>query len=48
MTAYRLAATGGAIVIPCNINEKDSLQNLVNEAREKLGQIDVPRLQCSP
>ncbi|MEH6402365.1 MAG: SDR family oxidoreductase [Sneathiella sp.] len=34
-------STGGAIVIPCNINEKDSLQNLVNEARAQMGQIDV-------
>ncbi len=34
-------STGGAVVIPCNINSKDSLQNLVNEAHEKLGQIDI-------
>ncbi|GLQ05222.1 SDR family NAD(P)-dependent oxidoreductase [Sneathiella chinensis] len=32
---------GKAIVIPCNINSKESLQNLVDEAHEKLGQIDI-------
>jgi len=32
---------GGAVVIPCNINSKESLQNLVNQTHEKLGQIDV-------
>ncbi|MBO6827173.1 MAG: glucose 1-dehydrogenase [Sneathiella sp.] len=34
-------STGGAIVIPCNINEKESLQNLVDETHKQLGQIDV-------
>ncbi|MCG8494315.1 MAG: SDR family oxidoreductase [Sneathiellales bacterium] len=33
--------TGSAIVIPVNINSKESLQNLVDEAHEKLGQIDI-------
>ncbi|WP_169566897.1 SDR family NAD(P)-dependent oxidoreductase [Sneathiella limimaris] len=32
---------GGAVVIPCNINSKESLQNLVDQTHEKLGQIDV-------
>jgi len=32
---------GGAVVIPVNINSKESLQNLVDEAHEKLGQIDI-------
>jgi len=34
-------STGGAVVISCNINSKESLQNLVDEAHEKMGQIDV-------
>jgi len=33
--------TGGAVVIPCNINSKENLQNLVDQTHEKLGQIDV-------
>ncbi|WP_415235449.1 SDR family NAD(P)-dependent oxidoreductase [Sneathiella sp.] len=32
---------GSAIVIPVNINSKESLQNLVDEAHDKMGQIDV-------
>ena len=32
---------GNAIVIPCNINSKESLQNLVDQAHQKMGQIDV-------
>lgn len=32
---------GGAVVITCNINSKESLQNLVDQTHEKLGQIDV-------
>jgi NAD(P)-dependent dehydrogenase (short-subunit alcohol dehydrogenase family) len=34
-------STGGAVVIPCNINSKESLQNLVDETHKQLGQIDV-------
>ncbi|WP_025897543.1 SDR family NAD(P)-dependent oxidoreductase [Sneathiella glossodoripedis] len=34
-------SSGGAVVIPCNINSKESLQNLVDQTHEKLGQIDV-------
>ncbi len=34
-------STGGAVVIPCNINSKESLQNLVDQTHEKLGQIDA-------
>jgi len=33
--------SGGAVVIPCNINSKESLQNLVDQTHAKLGQIDA-------
>ena len=32
---------GQAVSIPCNISYKDQLQTLVDQTREKLGQIDV-------
>ncbi len=32
---------GKALTIPCNISEKEQLQNLVDKTRENFGQIDV-------
>ncbi|MDF2367014.1 SDR family NAD(P)-dependent oxidoreductase [Sneathiella sp.] len=38
-------SSGKAIVIPCNINSKESLQNLVDEAHKELG--DIHALVCN-
>ena len=32
---------GEAFVIPCNISDKSSLENLINKTREKYNQIDI-------
>ena len=32
---------GEAFVIPCNISDKSSLENLVEKTKEKYGQIDI-------
>jgi 3-oxoacyl-[acyl-carrier protein] reductase len=41
LEAFRASLGGDHVAIPCNLGDKDSVEALVPEALEKLGQIDI-------